>query len=407
MLGVAWIFGEVLARLKQPALVGQLLAGVVLGPSILNFVQPTDDLSTFANVAIFFIMFLTALNLRTKDIIEAGKRAMVLSAFAFAIPFVAGSEAAALFGLGTVPSLVVGLTLAITAVPVNSIILMEFGILDSKLGATVITAGVVNDILSLVVLSVIVTVSAGGAAANYAGVATSIGTIAAFVAGVLVIDWALRRRPEWLPERFGRFKKHIRAREAEIGIMLVFSIGVSLVAERAGLQFIIGTFFAGLILNEGVGPESLRRANDVFSGVTFGLFAPLLFAFIGIEFVAQQLGGVLVLAGTLLLVAILGKLAGGYAGSRLVGFSSGESSTIAYLMNSRGFLELVIATLAYQMGLIDLTLFSLVVAIGVITTVLSPITARISLKRTMRVAPAIAASPGSGFPPPVRGRQGA
>ena len=384
LVAVAWVFGEALARVKQPALVGQLFAGILIGPSVLNLVQPTDDLSNFANVAIFFIMFLTGLNLRTKDIIEAGKKAMILSVMAFTIPFVAGVETGSFLGLDHVSSLVVGLTLAITAVPVNSIILMEFGILKTKMGATVITAGVINDIMSLVVLSAIVQVSSyGGAGANYLGVVTSIGTIGAFVGGVLVVDSVLRRNPRWLPSKFARLKRVIRARESELGIMLIFSIGVSLVAEGAGLQFIIGTFFAGLILNEAIGAESLKRANEVFSGITFGLFAPLLFAFIGVEFVAQALAGTLVLGWTLLVVAIFGKLAGGYGGAKLAGFSSADSSTIAFLMNSRGFLELVIATITYQLGLIDLTLFSLVVAIGVITTVLSPITARISLRQSL------------------------
>jgi Kef-type K+ transport system membrane component KefB len=390
MVAVAWVFGEALARVKQPALVGQLLAGVLIGPSVLNLVQPTDDLSAFASVAIFFVMFLTGLSLQTKDIIEAGRRAVVLSILAFAIPFVAGVETAAFFGLGQIPSLVVGLTLAITAVPVNSIILMEFGILKTKLGATVITAGVINDILSLVVLSAIMQDSTDGASAvNYVGVATSVATIAAFVTGVLLVDGILRRNPHWLPSKFARLKRVIKARESELGIMLIFSIGVSLVAELAGLQFIIGTFFAGLILTEAVGAQSLKRANEVFSGVTFGLFAPLLFAFIGIEFVAQALVGTLLLGWTLLVVAIFGKLVGGYGGARLVGFSSADSSTVAFLMNSRGFLELVIATITYQSGLIDLSLFSLVVAIGVITTVLSPITARISLRQSLpQVMPA-------------------
>jgi Kef-type K+ transport system membrane component KefB len=390
MLAIAWLFGEALARLKQPALVGQLFAGILVGPSILNLVQPTDALSTFANVAIFFIMFITGLNLRSKDIIEAGRNAMVLSMLAFAIPFVAGVETAAFFGLGQVPSLVVGLTLAITAVPVNSIILMEFGILDSKLGVTVITAGVINDIMSLVVLSVILQLHTDGpSATNYLGVATSVGTIAAFVGGVLLVDRIIRRNPQWLSAEFAHLKRIIKARESELGFMLIFSIGVSLLAERAGLQFIIGTFFAGLLLNEVIGADSLRRANGVFSGVTFGLLAPLLFVFIGIEFVAQELAGVLLLGGALLVVAIVGKLAGGYSGARLAGFSSADSGTVAFLMNSRGFLELVIATITYQLGLIDITLFSLVVAIGVITTVLSPITARLSLKRTLLESPPI------------------
>ncbi|HVC26878.1 MAG TPA: cation:proton antiporter [Nitrososphaerales archaeon] len=385
MLLVGRVFGEVLQRVKQPTLVGELLAGVLIGPSILNVVQPTADLTLVANVALFFIMFLTGLNLHTKDIVEAGGRAAVVSVLAFAIPFVAGAYVASLFGLDSVESLVVGLTLAITAVPVNSIILMEFGMLKTKLGATVITTGVINDILSLVVLGVILQLPANGASAiSYAAVASSVGKIALFVGGMLFVDRLLRKHPDWSQRQLARLGPRLGTRESSFGMMLTFSIGVSLLAEWAGLHFIIGTFFAGLLLNEAMGDDMLGRGTNVLSGITFGFFAPLLFAFIGVEFNAEALTGVLVLAGALLVVAIAGKLAGGFLGARLAGFSSPESSLIAFLLNSRGFVELVIATIAYQSGLIDLALFSVVVGIGVITTIVSPITARISISRQMR-----------------------
>ena len=384
MLLIARAFGEILQRVKQPALVGELLAGVLIGPSILNVVQPTADLTVIANVALFLIMFLTGLNLHTKDIVEAGRRAMVVSILAFAIPFVAGAEVSSLFGLSLVESLVVGLTLAITAVPVNSIILMEFGMLKTRVGATVITAGVMNDILSLVVLGVILQLPAsGGSSINYLGVATSVAKIALFVGGIVFADRLLRKHPQWSLRQLALFGPRLATRESSFGMMLILSIGISLLAEWAGLHLIIGTFFAGLLLNELMGDGLLGRDTNVLSGITFGFFAPLLFAFIGVEFNAEALAGVLVLAGALLVVAIAGKLLGGYAGARLAGFSRPESNVIAFLLNSRGFVELVIATIAYQSRLIDLALFSVVVGIGVITTIISPITARISISRQL------------------------
>jgi len=384
MLLIARVFGEVLQRVKQPSLVGELLAGVLIGPSILNVVQPTADLTLISNVALFFIMFLTGLNLHTKDIVEAGRRALVVSVLAFAIPFAAGAYVSSLFGLTLVESLVVGLTLAITAVPVNSIILMEFGMLKTKLGATVITAGVINDILSLLVLGVILRLPANGSAFSYLGVITSIGKIALFIGGILFADRLLRNHPWWSLRQLARLGPRLGTRESAFGVMLTFSIVVSLLAEWVGLHFIIGTFFAGLLLNEAMGDGLLDRDTNVLSGITFGFFAPLLFAFIGVEFNAEALAGVLVLAGALLVVAVAGKLVGGYAGARLVGFSRPQSSVIAFLLNSRGFVELVIATIAYQNGLIDLALFSVVVGIGVMTTIMSPITVRIALSRQLK-----------------------
>ena len=224
MLLIARVFGEVLQRVKQPSLVGELLAGVLIGPSILNVVQPTADLTLISNVALFFIMFLTGLNLHTKDIVEAGRRALVVSVLAFAIPFAAGAYVSSLFGLTLVESLVVGLTLAITAVPVNSIILMEFGMLKTKLGATVITAGVINDILSLLVLGVILRLPANGSAFSYLGVITSIGKIALFIGGILFADRLLRNHPWWLLRQLARLGPRLGTRESAFGVMLTFSI---------------------------------------------------------------------------------------------------------------------------------------------------------------------------------------
>jgi Kef-type K+ transport system membrane component KefB len=314
--------------------------------------------------------------------VEAGRRATVVSVLAFVIPFVAGAEVASLFGLTVVESLVVGLTLSITAVPVNSIILMEFGMLKTKLGATVITAGVINDILSLVVLGVILELPGSGSATiSYLGVVTSVAKIGAFIGGVLLVHTLLRRHPKWSRRQLARFSPKFGTRESEFGVMVTFSIGVSILAMWAGLHFIIGTFFAGLLLNEAMGDDRLGRDTNVLSGLTFGFFAPLLFAFIGVEFTAEALGGVMALFGGLLVVAIVGKLVGGYAGALLAGFSHPQRSLIALLLNSRGFVELVIATIAYQAGLIDTALFSIVVAIGVITTTISPITARMTISK--------------------------
>lgn len=385
ILVVARVFGETLQRVKQPALVGELLAGVLIGPTILNVVQPSADLTLMANVALFFIMFLTGLNLHAQDIVDAGPRAAVISVLAFVVPFVSGAYVASLFGLTLVESLVVGLTLAITAVPVNSIILMEFGMLKTKLGATVITAGVIDDIMSLVVLGVILQIAAGDStAAGYVGVLTAVGKVGVFLIGVLLAYAFLRKNPRWARTQLERFGPRLKTTEAEFGVMVTFSMGVSILAMWSGLHFIIGTFFAGLLLNEAMGDNQIVRDTNLLSGITFGFFAPILFGFIGTEFNGEALWGVMALFAVLLAVAIAGKLVGGYAGAALAGFSRPDRSLIALLLNSRGFVELVIATIAYQAGLIDTAIFSIVVAVGVITTALSPITARVAISRHLR-----------------------
>jgi Kef-type K+ transport system membrane component KefB len=383
MLFVALVFGELLRRVKQPPLIGQLLAGMLIGPSILNIVQPNNDLYDLVNVGLFFIMFLTGFNLKMDDVIEAGHKAFVISIISFVIPFALGAYVATLFGLTLTVSLVVGLTIAITAVPVNSLILMELGILQTKLGATVITAGVINDILSLIILGVIYELPTGASLVTGYDLAISIIKVFVFVGAILLAMRFISRRKEWITTKVPPLvRSALPYNELMFGMILAIAIGVSLVAEEAGLHFVIGTFFAAMLLSEAFsGGEVMKKANEFTSAISLSFFAPIVFAYIGIEFEAEALPAIIALVGVLLVIAILSKLLGGFVGGRLTGFSIGESRTIGLLMNSRGMVELVIATVAYQAGLINIAIFSAVVGIGVVTTIISASTARLSLRK--------------------------
>ena len=379
MVATARLFGELARRAKQPPLIGELLAGMLLGTTVLNVIQPTSDLTTVTNVSLFLIMFLTGLNLDSKDIIAEGRKAVLISLPGFVLPLVLGTGAASAFGLTLRESLAVGLTLSITAVPVNTIILMDLGILKTRLGTTVLTAGVIDDQLSLIMLGVILQLPAGATSftINYQPLLISIGEVLLFVGGVLFVDSLLRRHPGWIRPRLPKVSSRLLARESGLSLLLIFGIGVSLLAEALGLHFIIGAYFAGIIAKQAIGDVGLSRSLDVLSAITFALFAPLLFADIGIQLNPYAIGGILSLFLVLLLVGIVGKTTGGYAGARMGRFSPQDSLLIGALLNSRGMVELVIASIVYQEGLISLIIFSVVVAIGIITTTLSAILARV------------------------------
>jgi Kef-type K+ transport system membrane component KefB len=381
MLATARALGELVRRAKQPSLVGELLAGMLLGTSVLNIVQPTGDLTTMTNFSLFFIMLLTGLNLNSRDIISVGGKAVLLSLPAFILPLVLGTVGASAYGLGLRESLAVGLTLAITAVPVNSIILMDLGILKTRLGSTVLTAGVIDDQMALILLGVILQLPATGNAftLDYVSLLLSIGKVLLFVGGILFVDRLLRKNPQWVRSLLPKVTPRLLARETGFALLIIFGLGVALVAEALGLHFIIGAYFAGILLNQAIGDVWLTRSMSVFSGVTFGILAPLLFVFIGIQLNPYAVAGVLALFVTLLLIGIGGKMAGGYLGARLGGFSPADSRIIGALLNSRGMVELVIASIVYQAGLVDLALFSVVVGIGIITTVMSAVLARLAL----------------------------
>lgn len=198
-----------------------------------------------------------------------------------------------------------------------------------------------------------------------------------------MFDILFRKSASWLPSKVEPFfQKYLQTKEAAFGILLITTIAISLIAQDIGLHFIIGTFFSGLIVyKEMIGRQNFNRVYGIISAITFGFFAPMFFAIIGIEFNVQALLNVIPLFLALLSVAILTKIAAGYAGAKVAGFDKDISMAIGFLMNGRGMVELVIASIGFTAGIIDATLFSIAIAIGLITSIVAPITSRPLISR--------------------------
>jgi Kef-type K+ transport system membrane component KefB len=244
----------------------------------------------------------------------------------------------------------------------------------------VVTAAVINDILSLIVLSIVLQMGANGGTGemvDLGSLALSGGKIAAFLAGIFIFDILLRKTSHWLPAKFEPYFNKLQTKEAAFGILLIMTIALSLIAQEIGLHFIIGTFFSGLVIyKEIIGKQNFDRVYGIISAITFGFFAPIFFAIIGIEINLQSIAGSIPIFAALLGVAVAAKIGGGYIGARLVKFRNETSLAIGFLMNGRGMVELVIASIGFAAGIIDLTLFSIAVAIGFVTTIMAPATAK-------------------------------
>ncbi|MDW0166808.1 MAG: cation:proton antiporter [Nitrososphaeraceae archaeon] len=374
------LLGEFSQRLRLPPLVGELAAGIIIGPYVLNLVTPNQSLNVISDLGVFFLMLLAGLQMDPREIRKAGLRGGILAVIAFSLPYVGGFGVAALFGLGIVQSMFVGLLLSITAVPVSTIVLMQFGILETKLGNTVITAAVINDIFSLVVLSIVLQLhGANGAEVNIMETTiNSVIKILLFIGGIFLVDILFRKANVWLQRRGTYFFEKLHTKEAAFGILLISTILVSVIAQVViGLHFIIGTFFSGLIVyKEIIRKENFERVYGIISAISFGFFAPIFFAVIGININMDSIVNNLPFFIVLAIVAVITKVGGGYIGSRLTKFSKDECWAIAFLMNGRGMVELVIASIGYSSGIIDSTIFSITVTIGWATTILAPILSR-------------------------------
>lgn len=374
------ILGEFSQRFRMPPLVGELAAGIIIGPYVLKLVTPSASLNVISDLAVFFLMLLAGLQMDPREIRKAGLRAGILSAIAFSIPYVCGFGVAFLFNLGLLQSMFVGLLLSITAVPVTTIVLMQFGLLETRLGNTIITAAVINDIFSLVLLSIVLSLNeTSGVPVNI--MEQTINTIikvSLFIGGIFLVDILFRKAKFWFQRRGAYFFEKLQTKEAAFGILLISTILVSVIAQVViGLHFIIGTFFSGLIVyKEIIRKENFERVYGIISAITFGFFAPIFFAVIGININMDSIVHNIPLFITLGIVAVVTKVGGGYIGSRLIKFSKDESLAIAFIMNGRGMVELVIASIGFSTGIIDSTIFSITVTIGWITTIMAPILSR-------------------------------
>ncbi|HEY6950476.1 MAG TPA: cation:proton antiporter [Nitrososphaeraceae archaeon] len=374
------ILGEFSQRFRMPPLVGELAAGIIIGPYVLKLVTPSASLNVISDLAVFFLMLLAGLQMDPREIRKAGLRAGILSAIAFSIPYIGGFAIAYVFGLGLVQSMFVGLLLSITAVPVTTIVLMQFGLLETRLGNTIITAAVINDIFSLVLLSIVLSLNeTSGVPVNI--MEQTINTIikvSLFIGGIFLVDILFRKAKFWFQRRGAYFFEKLQTKEAAFGILLISTILVSVIAQVViGLHFIIGTFFSGLIVyKEIIRKENFERVYGIISAITFGFFAPIFFAVIGININMDSIVHNIPLFIILGIVAVVTKVGGGYIGSRLIKFSKDESLAIAFIMNGRGMVELVIAAIGLSSGVIDITIFSITVTIGWITTIMAPILSR-------------------------------
>lgn len=380
----AKLLGELFRRIKQPALGGELLAGIIIGPTILNFVQPNDDIELFSIIAIFFVMLFIGLQMDLREIKKMGRSALIISVLSLIIPFFIGYQLSIFFNVEFVASLFIGLLLSVTSVPVSAMILLELGILKNKIGTTVISVAVIDDIISLVILTVILQLHGNeGTSLDFIEFGFSMILMISYLVGILLLAFFVYKINYWIPYKFNSFFTKPKIRESMFGVLIIVAILLSLGANYTGIHFILGAFFAGLIFSEKIlGREKPDRSYGIISGITFGFFAPLFFAIIGMKFSGQSLENSIPFLILLVGLGIGGKTLGGFIGTRICKFSKNDSIVIATLLNGRGTVGLAITALVYSIGLLDITLFSICISVCFITTVITPLISKPLLKKT-------------------------
>ncbi|HSN03334.1 MAG TPA: cation:proton antiporter [Nitrospira sp.] len=378
LIVAARLFGGLFARLKQPAIVGEIVAGILLGPAVLGLVHSTPPLQGISDLAMFLVVSSAGLEMNSRDVLKAIRgKGLVIAILGFFIPFLAGLGLGAAFSLDLMRTIFLGLCISITALPVALRIMESFKMLDTDIARYCIVAAIANDIVALLILGVILGLpSEGGTLTAIAwAVLVTGGKLVAFGAmvwgaGALLAfldrkGIAVSRILERLVSLFGS--------DALFGIVIMLVLFFASVSEMLGFSFVIGAFFGALLIDKELFLASRYSELELtMSSLSKGFLAPLFFASLGLEFSLTQMPSVQFVTAVLL-VSIFTKIFAGWLGGVLTRLSQAEAWGIGFLLNGRGIMELVIANIAYTHHFIGQGFFSTLVVMGVVTTILAPL----------------------------------
>lgn len=353
-----------------------MLAGVILGPSLLHLIEADAALSGIAEFAVFLIVLSAGLEMNFKEIIDSLRgKGVVIAILGFVIPLTGGILVGAAFGLDVMRTVFLGLCVSITALPVTVSILQSFNLLDSNIARYSVATAIFNDVAALLALGVILNLpeqkSLQAVGFSILNASWKLVVLCIFIIGFSwliqkLIDKGihLERASEKLVDLIGN--------EALFGILLLFVLIFGSVSAALGFHFVIGAFFGALLIDRKFFLASRYHELDLtLRSITGGFLAPVFFAYLGLEFdigIIESFWFV----GVVLLVSIGTKIFAGWLGGRLLRLSQPESLGIGIILNGRGVMELVIASIAYERGFIGQDLFSVLVLMGVVTTMITP-----------------------------------
>ncbi|BDR58751.1 cation:proton antiporter [Xylocopilactobacillus apicola] len=361
ILMFALICGSISAKLNLPLVLGELLAGLIIGPAFLNLVSTNDFLEVCSELGVVILMFLAGLESKLSSLKKVLKPSVLVAVIGLVIPIIVAGVTGLVFGFSKPASIFLGVTFAATSVSISVEVLKELNKLQSKEGATILGAAVVDDVLAVITLSFI---------SNFGGQPFRI-TLLKQVGGltlILAVSWLI------VPLVID-FSAKLPMPNAKSLMALIICFGMSYLAEISGLSAVIGSFFAGLA----IGQTKYKKA--IFEPINFSgelIFIPIFFASIGLKMNIKELFANFGLFIALTLGGIFSKLLGAGLGAKIAGFNWSSALMVGAGMVSRGEMALIIAKLGLKNHLFSIDSYSAIVGAIIVTTIIAPLI----LKRT-------------------------
>lgn len=373
ILAVVWLVGLIFERINQPAILGELLAGLVIGPPVLNLVGFSPTIEVLASLGMFFLMFYAGLQTDLKKFVGTSRLFLGVGIGGTIFPLLLGMAVTIFFG-GTVnQALLVGIAISGTALAVKVKILTDLNLIRSKVGYIMMGASVTDNILSFIILAAILKAITVGVTLLDIGI--SVFEVAAFFAAVLIMGYFV----------YPKINKLIRGEMRVFVFALVLGFFFAAVGEQLGIHFIIGAYLAGLFVREELSEQEFKKVNTRFETLSYGFFAPIFIVSVAFHISLGVFMTGLPFLIALTSAAVIGKLIGAGGGGYLTGLRKDEAITIGIGMNARGMVELILALVGFELGILTETHLTLLVAVAFITTLMTPAWLRYRLiKRKQR-----------------------
>lgn len=359
VFGAAKLLAEVFEHLGQPGIVGEILAGILIGPSVLNWVQPNHFLGALADLGVMFLLFRVGLEVKASELMRVGGAATLVAVLGVIAPLFLGWGIMVLWGEPQIESIFVGTAMVATSVGITAQVLAAKGLLNHEASKMILAAAVIDDVLGLILLAVVSSMAKGQM--NVPELLLTATLAIGFT--VIVAKWGTRTMDRLVP----RMEARLRAGEVQFNVAMLLLFGLSLLAIYAGVAAIIGAFLAGMALAESVG----TRVHDLVHGVT-ELLVPFFLAGIGLhlDLSAFAQTSTIIVSLIILAAAVVSKLVGCGLGA----YSLGRRNMlrVGSGMVPRGEVGMVVAQLGLGLGVIPQSTYGVVVFMAVATTLVAP-----------------------------------
>ena len=388
--------GELFEQMKKPAMIGELLAGILLGSSVLGWISIDSQLKVIADIAVFFLVILAGLEINIEEMKDTIKGKNIwISLMSFFIPITSGILIGYAFSLSLFSSLFLGLCIAITALPVSIRLLIDIGKLNTDIGRKIVSVGAMNDILALMILGVLVNLTNSQEVSLF-DVIFLIGKIVLKVIVFFIIVVFAYRLINWIINQFhissietivDKYLGLFKSKESAFSFVLLFILIFSSLSELVGLHMVVGTFFGSLLLRKEIlGERNYRTFEKNIHSISMGFLSPIFFAIIGLAINMHEINNLWFLL-IVIIVSITSKVLGGFIGSKIAGHTNMEALTLGIAVNGRGLMEIVIATIAYDNGVIDANLYSVLIIMGMVATLLTSYIIKIQFSKLEVLSP--------------------